>query len=370
METAPVPFDVHGFLDIILNCIQPAVIVTDVEGRILFGSPAVQKVFGIQPHALVGESLSVLFTPEDLTYLYQNLLSMAEREEPFEGQLMLTRKDGSRFFAFTVFRPCVDRSSERGMIVISIQDIDREKRALQALQDMQYDDLVKIASGVAHQLRNPLVSIGGFINRLYKSCRSMAEHDKYYEFILSNLERVERLVKKVETFTLVPRPRFSDVSLSSLIEKALLVHDVEIKRRGIQVTVVAEEVHLRADQDLMIKTFSILIENALDALPDGGSLAFRGGTQGDRCDIHVTDTGSGISPRDLPHIFNPFFSTKARGAGIDLATAKRIVDIHSGRIEAASRPGEGTTFLLAFPLERRRAIRIAHLGPDGAPRHP
>ena len=75
----------------------------------------------------------------------------------------------------------------------------------------------------------------------------------------------------------------------------------------------------------------------------------------------MRDTGSGISPGDLPYIFNPFFSTKINGAGIDLAVVKRIMDSHGGQVEVASKQGEGTTFLLLFPLERRRLTRISRL---------
>lgn len=75
----------------------------------------------------------------------------------------------------------------------------------------------------------------------------------------------------------------------------------------------------------------------------------------------MRDTGSGISPGDLPYIFNPFFSTKPNGAGIDLAVVKRIMDSHGCQVEVASKQGEGTTFFLLFPLERRRLTRISRL---------
>ncbi|MBW2168958.1 MAG: hypothetical protein JRG69_06820, partial [Deltaproteobacteria bacterium] len=77
--------------------------------------------------------------------------------------------------------------------------------------------------------------------------------------------------------------------------------------------------------------------------------------------LYLIDAGSGISPENLPFIFNPFFSTKADRAGIDLPVVKRIMESHGGQIEVSSKPEEGTTFVLQFPLERRRSIRISRL---------
>ena len=107
--------------------------------------------------------------------------------------------------------------------------------------------------------------------------------------------------------------------------------------------------------------FSILIANALDALSEGGKITVYNETADDFCKIYISDTGSGISPDDMPHIFNPFFSTKPDGAGIDLATAKRVMDSHGGRIEVTSNEEKGTTFTLFFPLERRHPLRTCPL---------
>jgi signal transduction histidine kinase len=126
-----------------------------------------------------------------------------------------------------------------------------------------------------------------------------------------------------------------------------------------------EDTALRVDQTLVVKALFVILENALDALPESGRICVSctGGEIEYR--ISVTDNGCGIDPKDLPFVFNPFFSTKADGAGMDLATVKRIMDSLSGRIEVTSTKGKGTTFVLVFPIERRRAIRIAPFNEEG-----
>ena len=206
------------------------------------------------------------------------------------------------------------------------------------------------------------MSIGGFANRLYKSCRANPDHDKYYDYINNNLIKIEDLVKKVEIFARLPKPCFTQESIRELIEKALRPYLQQIEERNIDLNISIDVVILFVDTGLFIRAFSILIDNALDALSEGGKILIHSETEHNQCKIYVTDTGSGISPEDIPYIFNPFFSTKPDGAGIDLAVVKRIMNIHGGHVAVTSKQGEGTTFSLLFPLERRRSIRISSLG--------
>ena len=353
--------DYQGLLEKMLSCIQHVIIITDLEGKILFASKAVSKVLGFVPDELLDHELSVIFTPEDLTYLYSNLLHMARDDKPFEGEVMLKKKNETRFLAFAAFRSHLAFEHSKSIIVISIQDIDKHKQMEKALHGTHYEDLIKIANGIAHELRNPLMSIGGFASRLYKVCKATGDERKYYDYIINNLKRIEGLVKKVELFARVPKPCFTEASIRELVEKALQPYLKQISEQGIDLNINIEETSLFADTGLVASAFSMLIENALDALPAGGSLLIKGEKQENLYRIYLTDSGTGISPEDLPFIFNPFFSTKADRAGIDLPVVKKVMESHGGQIEVSSKPDEGTTFVLNFPLERRRAIRISHL---------
>jgi signal transduction histidine kinase len=247
------------------------------------------------------------------------------------------------------------------MNIVCFQNIDKEKQLINAFSESNYEDLVQIANGIAHELRNPLMGIGGFVNRLLKSSRAIQDHEKYYGYIVNNLKKIEELVRKVEFFASLPKPSFAEESVRKLLDEALQPFLQQIEEREIELTISMEEMILRVDKDLATRLFSILIENALDALSKGGKILIRSETNDIQGKIYVSDTGSGISPKDIPHIFKPFFSTKADGAGIDLATAKRIMGAHGGRIEVRSELGEGTSFILLFPLERRHPLRSSRL---------
>ena len=341
----------------VLGSIQQAILVVQAEGMIVFGSPMVEKLLGFSPQELVGKELFTLFTPEDKDILCPNLLCMIGKNELFEDELMLMRKDGTRFMAFMGLRPCLDPGNGQAIAILSIQDIDRQKKMEKAFQTTHYEDLIKIANGIAHELRNPLVGIGGFVNRLYKKCGTVDNHLEYYGHIMSNLKKIETLVKKVELFASLPKPSLADQCLKELVTKTVEPYIQRMEERRIDLDLRVEEQPLRIDGNLVIKAISILIENALDVVPAGGKIAIRSEATNKRYTISVADNGSGIQPRDLPFIFNPFFSTKSDGAGIDLALAKRIVEAHGGQIRVESTPRQGSVFTLEFPIERRRSIR-------------
>jgi PAS domain S-box-containing protein len=348
-------------LGAVLSTIQHVIIVIDYQGKILLANPMVEEMFGIMPDDLEGKDLSILFTPEDLSHLYSNLLFMAGKDKAFEGELTLVRADKSRFFAFLVFRPYFDPSKDHPLIVVCIHDIDERKNPEEGLRGTHYEDLVKIADGIAHELRNPLVGIGGAAKRLYGVCTQGENKEKYYERILNNVRRLEGLVENVEFFAHLPKPGLKKVSIRECIQEAISPFMELIEEQAVLMVNKIQDMDLRIDKSLIVKTFSILIGNALDAMPQGGELTLFSETDKNEYRVYVRDTGAGISSEDLPYIFNPFFRTKPAGIGIDLAVVKRIMKRHSGRVEATSMPEKGTTFLLAFPLERRRSIRVSAL---------
>lgn len=349
-------------LDELVSGLQTAIILTDMEGRILFANQAAGKMLGYRTDELTGRNLSIIVTPEDLTYLYPNLLYLARLNEAFEGEVMFKRKNETLFFADLIFRPLTDPQREETIIAACIQDIDKQKRLEKILRETHFEDLVKVANGIAHELRNPLVGIGGFVNRLYKSCQASGDEDKYYSYIITNLLKIENLVKKVDLLVSLPKPFFTEESFRELAEEAVGPYLPRLKEQRVDFINNLNEETVYVDKELVLKVVSILIDNALDALAAGGEIMIDGEIEDNRYLVRVADTGSGISPDDIRHIFNPFFSTKADGSGIDLAVVKRIVESHGGEMEVSSEVGGGTAFLLGFPLERRRPIRTSLLG--------
>ena len=344
-----------------MACFQEVVLVADTDGKVLMANKAVEPLLGYTPHEMGDKNLSVIFTPEDQEYFYPNLLRLGRKRMPFQGEALLLTKNHARFFAFIVLRSFHDSTLNQSFIFLSIRDIHAQKEIEKTASETNYEDLVKVANGVAHELRNPLVGIGGFVKRLYDKCNAVQEHAEYYDHIIRNLRKIEIIVKKVEFLAKLPRPSLNMENLKTAVEEGVRPYLPVLEKRSIGVEMLLSGVMLKLDRGLIARVFSILTENAMDALNGGGGIRVEDSVNDHFCEIEFSDTGPGISSEDLPFIFNPFFSTKAEGAGIDLSIVKRIVESHGGSIRVHSEEGRGATFMLQFPLERRRAIRISRV---------
>ncbi len=361
MELLEACHDSPLFLRNLMACFQEVILVTDGEGNILMANEAAEAILGYAPHELNNKNLSLIFTPEDLTYFYPNLLELTRKGESFQGEVLLVKNDKVRFFAFITLRPFDDHRLGKSLNFVCIRDIHAQKQLEITSAETNYEDLVKVANGVAHELRNPLVGIGGFVKRLSDKCNAVPEHAEYYDRIIRNVKKIEIIVRKVELLAKLPKPSFRMEDMRAIIEKGVQPYLSVLEKRKIDLKTLVDRATLKLDGELIIRIFSILIENALDAMPGGGSIVVHGVTNENHYKIAFSDTGRGISSEDLPFIFNPFFSTKADGAGIDLSVVKRIVERHGGSIKVRSEEGRGASFTLRFPLERRRAIRNSRI---------
>ncbi len=339
----------------VLSSVQSAVIITDPQGIVLTANPRVREVFGYTADGLKGKDFSILFTPEDHEYLYPNYLFLAEKCKVHEDEIMLLRRNKARFYAG--IRLCGFRRTELAVNIFSIIDIDKAKKMEKVFHQINYDDLLKLANGMAHEIRNPLMGIGGFLRKLHKSCSVTGEDEKYYKQIHSHLKKIESIVSKVDFFASMPDPVLVPASLKEIMDE-VMAHYNECTRSGkcilnLQMT----DGQIIADPDLLIRAIETLLDNSLDACPEGSEILVRAYVEDSSCKIVVKDSGLGISPEKIPYIFHPFYSTKPDGAGIDLAIFKRIIDSHHGQVQVDSRKGEGTAFYIDIPLERRKKIR-------------
>jgi signal transduction histidine kinase len=225
--------------------------------------------------------------------------------------------------------------------------------------------LGRLASAVAHEIRNPL----NFINLSIDHVRERlapeeARRREDFERILLNMKaEISRLNRLVVDFLSFGRPMRLHprlVSLEEVLRDVAALVDHKAKDQGIALAVETEQALPRivADPELLKTCFLNLMINAADAMPEGGVLTIglrhEHGAGQDALVATVTDTGHGMSPEDIQSAFEPYFSTKDTGFGIGLALTKKIVADHGGTIQLESRPGQGTTVRITLPLTARK----------------
>ncbi|MBK7975033.1 MAG: response regulator [Deltaproteobacteria bacterium] len=213
----------------------------------------------------------------------------------------------------------------------------------------------ELVSVIAHEVRNPLVAIGGFARRLKKGASDAVETAKLAAIIVEEVDRLEKILKSMLDFAKSSRPTLRPEDPTRLVAKSLVLFEGEIKRAGVELKVEFEpnlpEVMLDGDQ--IRGVILNLVLNAVQAMPRGGRLTIRTTRSGDGAAIEVEDTGLGITEDKLAHLFDPFFTTKPTGTGLGLAIAQKTIHGHGGRLEVSSQVGRGSLFKIVLPAMAR-----------------
>ncbi len=242
-----------------------------------------------------------------------------------------------------------------------------------ALHEDRVASLERLASGVAHEIRNPLnaISMSALYLRdvLHPGTMSAEQHKDADDVLAGVSDAVKQMNQITNQFLSLNRPERMDWTMGDLREqvaKVLNAFALPIQDAGIQVTrdfpddlppVAMDIVRLRS-------AFYNLAQNAIDAMPDGGELAVRIYTERGSASAALTDSGVGMSQEDMAHIFDPYFTTRERqgGTGLGLTLAQHAINQHHGRIQVSSDLGRGTTFVVTLPLRADRGERISDDG--------
>jgi two-component system sensor histidine kinase HydH len=227
--------------------------------------------------------------------------------------------------------------------------------------------LSSLASGMAHEIRNPLVSIGGFARRIAKLVESNSPLRGYVEVIQEEVTRLEKLLREILDFTGENLSYYGDHELAKLITDTLILAQRDLDANKIKVVKeFASLPRIHCDDRQMKQVFYNLFQNAIQAMHNGGTLNIRTFAvekpDGLYAAAAISDTGSGIPMEVLHNIFNPFFSTKDYGTGLGLAIAQRIVSRHYGQIEVNNEIGKGVTFIVTLPVAKYCIVKESGQG--------
>ncbi|NTU60888.1 MAG: hypothetical protein HGA95_00940 [Caldiserica bacterium] len=202
--------------------------------------------------------------------------------------------------------------------------------------------------GVAHEVRNPLTSIKGFVQLLDRKLVGRDE-SKYLRPVLKEIERIENLITELMNAS-KPQPLKAETfRFGELAEKLVTNHWEQLQEDGITIKLIVEDkLELYADPNRLYQILLNLMLNSRDAMPAGGKITISAYNENDWFVMNFTDTGMGISQEDAHKIFTPFFTTKASGTGLGLSICDQIVKAHSGHISFTS-DESGTTFTVKLP---------------------
>jgi len=358
---------------LLLDFVQVAFIITDVHSKILYGNRYTERIFGYTRDEIEGERLRLLFLEEDLTYFLPNIVYLTLYKTGFEGEALLRQKDGKKIFVH------ISSSSfkEEGEIFLtfSFQEIQRLKRLEKERLEMErWASLGMVVEEIAHQIRNPIASIGGYVKRFLKTPPSASSRSSYLDRIFQETQRLETIIQRVEEYVLISKPTFRREKIQDVVETALQTFSPEATGKGISLNLEARpfggDGYLFVDKGLVTKALCHILRNSLESIAKMSTAKKRRTVKvtlferDEGIGISISDKGEGISKKNLDRIFEPFFSTRPGQMGLGLTFAKRVMEEHGGEIQVESRLKRGTTVTLAFPKDRRRKIRRELISPE------
>ena len=242
----------------------------------------------------------------------------------------------------------------------SRQEIERLHRT-QMSRAEHFATLGELATGLAHEIRNPLAGIAGVIEIVGRDLPASSPAKAVVKDVREEIAQINRILTDLLG---TARPRASEMrpsDLNTTVEHAVMLARQQVLSRPIQIefTPSTDLLEVEHDSDQMHQVLLNLLLNSVQAIEGSGlvRVAVFAKDGGEDAVIIVSDTGRGISPEHLQNIFRPFFTTKGNGTGLGLSLARRIVEEHRGRIEVASSSGKGTTFSVTLPLHQ--AVRVA-----------
>jgi PAS domain S-box-containing protein len=353
-----------GFFHGALEMVEDAIIITDTSGTIGYLNKKAREHFGYGERESVGKSIGMLFLPDDLTYFLPNILRKTKVEMGYEGENLLRRKNNTRVFV-RMTTSLYGGDGKVDWIVFTIQDITK----LKELQRNYYESerlasLGRMVEEIAHKIRNPIVSIGGFARRISRTM-PQGDHLQYFKRIEQEISRLEGIIGQVQNFTTLPKPDYKKENVRKIIEASLESVSTSVSEKRLRIDFQVQDPNWDPlaffDGPLLTKALGYILENAVEAIDGEGAIHVRLFSKDDFIGIEISDSGCGIPQENLGAIFEPFFSTKPGRVGIGLATAHRIIREHGGTIQVVSQQGEGTGFSIFLPTERRRKIRTQHL---------
>lgn len=243
------------------------------------------------------------------------------------------------------------------LIIQYIIEMEREKNVLKEekkREELRYKEekmrlLGEMAAGLAHEIRNPLTIIHGFLQHSKKHNYNI---QPWYDLILSEVSRMNKLTVEFLQFSKPNVSSYQTYSIHECLKRVISLTESKAHSSGHQIvyTEYNTDLFIQMDFDKMVQVFVNLINNAMQSMVENGNVTIRLLKVENKAVVEVSDMGVGIEEADLKKIFNPFYTTKSDGTGLGLSICQKIIQDHGGTIEATSILNQGTSFTICFPL--------------------
>jgi len=337
--------DMRAFTSTLINQMPVGLLATNEEGRIRKANEAARNILR-QNGKLEG---SIHDFP-----CFAPIAERLRREERVPEQEIHCLVNGGERVPLlvnaAVLRDAEEKESGQVYLFTDITAVKHLEERLRRSERLA--SLGNLAAGVAHEIRNPLSSIKGFATILGGRFKKDEGSQQLAEVMVREVDRLNRVVTELLDFARPTELQKRLCACRDILENSLRLIGRDADEQGVALesSVTPDDLLMNADPDRFTQILLNLYLNALHAMGEGGKLKVIVAREAEKVVWSIADSGSGISPEHLPHVFDPYFTTKPSGVGLGLANVHKFVEAHGGEVEVASEAGRGTTFRIALPL--------------------
>lgn len=343
----------HQFQAKLIQTSNDGIIANDRRGRIIIFNEGAEKILGYRKEEVIDKiPVQRLFPPGLARKIKEKICSS---EYGGAGQLVLLETQvlskGGKLIPVELSASIIYEGTLEVATVGFFRDL-RERKQLQEkiLQAERLAVLGKVAAHISHEIKNPLMIIGGFAHQIMKNFSGPPKDREKLQIIIDEIKRLEEFLAEVGSFVKFADPHLSQGDLNTLIQEICLRLEPTLHENSIKLLfeldpklpkVNFDPVHLR-------QVIINIVKNGLEAMPLGGTLTIGTGRKSNRVFIQISDTGTGINPEIMERIIQPFYSTKTKGSGLGLTISQKIMKAHQGEliIESELHRGSKVTLFL------------------------
>jgi PAS domain S-box-containing protein len=341
------------------NLIQTSsdgIIANDRQGNIIIYNAGAERILGYRKEEVIGKLTVDQLYPPGMAREVKKKIYSPEYGGPgrlIQHEVIGVSKTGEHIPAEVSASLIFHGDQEVGTVGFFRDLRERKQLEQQLLKSERLAAVGQMAAHISHEVKNPMMLIGGFARQLLKDISYDPEKTREkLRIIVEEISRLENFCAEVGSFAKLSEPQRRLGDLNALIEEVCQRLEPSLQERGIKLLVKLDYSlpPVKFDPVYLRQVIVNVAKNGAEAMPAGGTLTIRSGQQQDRVFVEITDNGEGIPPEIFDKIFHPFFSTKSKGSGLGLAISQKIMEAHQGEISIESHPDQGTRVTLFLSL--------------------
>ncbi|UNK17842.1 ATP-binding protein [Paenibacillus sp. N3/727] len=345
--------------DLMIQAIERAPIGTaflNSEGYIINVNPFACLLVGCEADELMNRSIHDWIHPDDASLVHSRLAELLKGDQHTnQVELRMLHKLGHMLWVSSTLSAVKDDAGRILGFVVHLIDLTAQKRAYHYAEEVmiQSDKLSmagQLAAGIAHEIRNPMTSIKGFVQLMRSGSGSKEE---YFDIISSEIERIELILGELLLLAKPQGIKYGQKDIRLLLEQVITLLNTQAILNNVEIITRfgTEAAYVKCDENQMKQVFINFIKNAVESMPGGGKLTIHIECDSvDQLVIFFVDEGCGIPESILSRLGEPFYTTKEKGTGLGFMISKKMIEDHCGQVVVFSKPNEGTTIKVTLPL--------------------